>query len=109
MDKSSYGPFRGQMKTKCHIMLECCPDDRDNFFDLMHQHKFEETCIGNRASSTFKSHSSKCRSSIQKLDNIKKSTEYAQFMKAISGMPKSDERFRQWRFMSRKSFTSGCS
>jgi hypothetical protein len=23
------------MKTKCHIMLECCPDERDNFFDLI--------------------------------------------------------------------------
>lgn len=50
----------------------------------MHRHKFEETCIGNRASAIFKSRSSKCRSSIQKLDNIKRSTEYTQFMKAMS-------------------------
>jgi len=90
MEKSSYGPFRGQMKTKCHIMLECCPDERDNFFDLMHRHKFEETCIGNRASATYQNVEVQYK-------NIKRSTEYTQFMKAMSGMPKSDERFRRWR------------
>jgi hypothetical protein len=70
MDRSAYGPFRGQIKTKCRIMLECCSDQRDCFFDLMRTHKFEETCIGNQYSSSFKSHSSKCQSLIRQLDNI---------------------------------------
>jgi hypothetical protein len=98
MDRSPYAPFRGQMKTKCRIMTECCPNERDRFFDLMHRHKFEETCIGHReSSSSFKSYSSKCHSSIRQLDHIKKSMEYTQFLKAMSGMPKSNARFRTWR------------
>jgi hypothetical protein len=98
MDQAPRAPFRGQMETKCRIMNECCPNKRDRFFDLMHTHKFEEVCIGNRVSpSSFKSRSSTCRREIQHLDNIKNSKEYAQFMRAISSMPKSDERFRKWR------------
>jgi hypothetical protein len=97
MNRSPNAPFRGQMKTKCRIMLKCCPNERNHFFDLMRLHKFEATCINTRASLSMKSRSKKCNSLIRQLNDIKKSNDYSKFNQALSSNPKSDQRFRKWR------------
>jgi len=97
MDSLPDKTFREEFKAECSIMLECCPRERVNFFNIIQQKKFEETCIGSRSSSTFKSLPSKCKNSIQQLDNIKKSPEYSTFLKVMASMPTSDGNIRKWR------------
>ena len=102
MERSPYKAFRGQYETSCRIMRECCPEQRENFFELMHLHKLERTCIGSRTASTFKSFSSKCRLLIQELDEIKQSRDLVRLLDAHRNIPNSDEKLRSWRLQMSK-------
>ncbi|CAF0977418.1 unnamed protein product [Adineta steineri] len=96
-DLLPYSIVRGQMTIKCEIMLECCRGERDRFFDLIHEYKFEEICIGHPTSTVYDSHSKKCLRLIEELHDIEKSSEYIKFSKIIADNPKREERFQKWR------------
>lgn len=97
MERSPYPTIRGQYEASCGIMNECCPEKREHFFDIMHLHKLESTCIGDRTTSTFKSFSSTCRGFIEKLDGIKKSQSLVKLLDVHRKIPNNDEKIRSWR------------
>ena len=99
MNRAPYGPMRGQTRTKCHIMHECCPDERSRFFNLMHTHKFESVCLGDRTEgkTSDSSWSPKCKKLVRQLEDIKTGTDYGRLMKALSGIKGSDDRLKKWR------------
>lgn len=67
MNVAPYQSLRLYFKVQWHIMLECCPDERENFFNPMHRHTSEETCYGN---STLLSLSANFNSFIGKLKEV---------------------------------------
>ena len=99
MNRAPYSAIRGQMRTKCRIMHECCPDERSRFFNLMHTHKFEHVCLGDQTEGTLSESplSSKCKKHVRQWEEIKTGTDYSRFTKSLAGVKGSDDRLKMWR------------
>ncbi|CAF0959830.1 unnamed protein product [Adineta steineri] len=92
--QSPYESVRGDRRTRCRMIHECCPEERKHLFKILSEGDIQKTCTGTAGSSLYESHSPKCRSLIQHLSDIRKSTEYAQLMEAYTGIQVVNARFQ---------------
>jgi len=94
IERTPYEPIRGSYKTRCRIIQECCPNQRNHLFNILQESQLEQKCIGTKDSTLYNSHSGKCQSLIKHYDDILRSPESAEYWKTFTDLKRLNDRVK---------------
>ncbi|CAF0729260.1 unnamed protein product [Adineta steineri] len=105
MMNSPKNTIRGIFQARCFTIGLCCDKSKSQVFDIVDSHTLEDKCT-NHPELMQSTYGKQCSDEKKSLDTIKKSSEYARFLKLHSGVPGSDQLIRNWRSQMKKACTA---
>ncbi|CAF0752397.1 unnamed protein product [Adineta steineri] len=96
LTKAPYEILHGQRILRCHIVQECCPSEIDHLFSMIHEKRFEKSCIGTQGSKLYNSHTTKCNGLVKTFHDVQKTAEYSK-AGLVTRIPPLNDRFKEWR------------
>jgi hypothetical protein len=97
LDRSPSVPAHQAYEVRCRAVIECCPNEQENLYNLFTESKFNEKCLSNGTKLTTSSLTSSCMSTIRQLIQLTKEPIYEEYFKILGNSTNRVNRIQQWK------------
>jgi len=97
LDRSPSIPALQAYEVRCRAVAECCPNEKENLYDLFTQSKFNEKCLSNGTKLTTSSVSSTCMTTIRQLIQLTKEPIYEKYFQILGNSTSRLNRIKIWK------------